>query len=701
MKHAMCVRGPSVRIPMPSSFGTFAPLRLCVRFRFACPQLHCIALCSWSSFRMALSAADLAKARTLLMHGRYEEAAEIYKPHRLPIPKPRSVWPPARKPKAKRPRRKNRSSRWPKSTPTFKPNLPGWPFSAAITKRPAAVPQRALKLAATAPLAIYIKAELARTSGRIEEAERGYHRLIEFYNNHEVKKPMRSAGSAAPPRNTPAGTASATSSTSSSTNCIQALEVGRRLLARALRGRLAVHGEIQSGRRRQGVPGGIGDQSPARPEVHAAMAQLAMEDYHLEQAEASLRRAMEINPNLPEVWETKADVAWLNDETDAALRLLREKLLPLNPRTSRAGRVAACYLAIDATAIQARRAGEDGSVPASRRFDDLVGEVVKRNPHAGEFYTALAEMLQVRHKHSAAEKYFREAIRVLPRQPQPHAGLGLLLMRLGREAEARKTLQAAFDADPFHVRVKNSLDVLDVVDAMQTRRTPHFIIRYDAADSRLVPYLAPHLEKVYAELQQEFGYAPPRPTPVEVFNESQGQSGHSWFSADDRPAVPGHGRRQHRADRGAGLAGGNAAPRRLRLGPHAQARNDPRLQPAATGYNIPHWLTEGLAVYNEDPAGPYRWVLILRRRAAAGTLMNLDNVNAGFARAMEGDDCFGLLPERALRGVHALAGRGQRAQKDCGGLFRDALDGRGSPASVRQDQGRFRAGLRGLSEKAD
>jgi tetratricopeptide (TPR) repeat protein len=58
-----------------------------------------------------------------------------------------------------------------------------------------------------------------------------------------------------------------------------------------------------------------------------------------------------------------------------------------------------------------------------------------------------------------------------------------------------------------------------------------------------------------------------------------------------------------------------------------------------TDYNIPHWFTEGLAVYNEKIPRPYRWTLLLRRRAAAGTLMNLETVNAGFARAMSGDDC--------------------------------------------------------------
>ena len=140
-------------------------------------------------------------------------------------------------------------------------------------------------------------------------------------------------------------------------------------------------------------------------------------------------------------------------------------------------------------------------------------------------------MLEVRNKHAAAERYFREAIRLLPRQPEPHAGLGLLLMRMGREADARTLLKEAFDADPFHVRVKNSLDVLDVLDAMQTARTPHFVIKYDKADARLIPYLARHLETVYGEIRQQFGYEPPGPTLVEIFNEAQGQSGHAWFSA--------------------------------------------------------------------------------------------------------------------------------------------------------------------------
>jgi tetratricopeptide (TPR) repeat protein len=249
-------------------------------------------------------------------------------------------------------------------------------------------------------------------------------------------------------------------------------------------------------------------------------------------------------------------------------------------------------------------------------------------------------MLEVRNKQAAAERYYRESIRLLPRQPEPHAGLGLLLMRMGREADARTTLKEAFEADPFHVRVKNSLDVLDVVDAMQSKATPHFVIKYEKADARLIPYVARHLEIVYGELREQFGYAPPGPTLVEVFSAAQGQSGHAWFSArmvglpflgtvaaSTGPVVA-------LVSPGETQTHGNFAWARTLKHEMTHVFN---LQ--QTAYNIPHWFTEGLAVNNENIPLPYRWTVLLRRRAAADTLMNLDTVNAGFARAMDGDEC--------------------------------------------------------------
>jgi cellulose synthase operon protein C len=600
------------------------------------------------------SAVDLAKVRTLLMHGRFEEAAEIYQPQSAADQQAALGLAACQEAQGKTEAAVKTLRPLAEKHAEVQAQLARLAFEHGDYEEARHRVDATLTLAAEQSLGLYIKAELARSSGRLEEAERGYHRLVEFYNNHDVKKPdaLRWIGRAA------AQYARWNRLSDQFDFLVNELypealkldadywpahfEAGRLFMEKYNRADAAKEFQLAL------------EINPRAAEVHAAMAELAMEDFHLEQAEASLRRALEINPKLPEAWQIKVDVAWLNDDTNEALRLLREKLLPLNPLDeSTLGRIAACYLVLDATDIPTRSASEGASVAqtpslalrvgilrSSRRFDDLVTEVTKRNPHAGEFYETLADMLQVRHKHAAAERYFREAIRVLPRQPEPHAGLGLLLMRLGREAEARKTLQEAFDADPFHVRVKNSLEVLDVVDAMRSRRTPHFIIKYDAADARLVPYLAPHLEKIHAELQQEFGYAPPEPTPVEVFNESQGQSGHSWFSARMvglpflGTVAASTGQIVAMVSPGETQVHGNYAWARTLKHEMTHVFN---LQ--QTNYHIPHWFTEGLAVYNEKIPRPYRWVVLLRRRAAAGTLLNLDNINAGFARAMEGDDC--------------------------------------------------------------
>jgi tetratricopeptide (TPR) repeat protein len=575
---------------------------------------------------IAARAADLTKARTLLMHGRYEEAAEIYKPQSATDATAALGLAACLEAQGKISAAEKKLKPLADKHADVQAQLARLAFDRGNYDEARRRVDETIKLAAEHPLGLFIKAELARTSGHIEEAERGYHRLIEFYNNHDVKNPEalywigRAAAQYARWNRLSDQFDFLVNDLYPNAVKLDAdfwpahYEAGRLFMEKYNRADAAkeFHAALEI--------------NPRAAEVHAALARLAMEDFHLEQAEASLHRAEEINPHLPEVWRMKADIAWLNDDTGESLRLLREKLLPLNPRDEATlGRIAACYLVRDAGA---------------RQLTDLVADAAKHNPNCGEFYTELADMLQVRHKHAAAEKYFREAIRVLPKQPDAYAGLGMLLMRVGREAEARKTLQEAFNADPFHVRVKNSLDVLDVVDTMRTHRTPHFIIKYDAADARLVPYLAPHLEKVYEELQREFGYAPPEPTPVEVFNEANGQSGHSWFSSR-MVGLPFLGTVAASTGRIVAIVspgeteihGGYAWARTLK---HEMTHVFNLQQ---TGFNIPHWLTEGLAVYNEKIPRPYRWVTLLRKRAAAGTLMNLDNINAGFTRAMSGDEC--------------------------------------------------------------
>src|SRR5207302_11289953 len=112
---------------------------------------------------------------------------------------------------------------------------------------------------------------------------------------------------------------------------------------------------------------------------------------------------------------------------------------------------------------------------------DLVKEVEAHNTKPAVFYHELAERLEERRFFPDAVKYFHLSAQLQP-LPYAHNALGLLYMRQGREDEARKVLDKAFDADPFNIRVHNTLKVLDHLDKYSTLKTEHFHLRYDPAN---------------------------------------------------------------------------------------------------------------------------------------------------------------------------------------------------------------------------
>ena len=77
---------------------------------------------------------------------------------------------------------------WPKKRPELQAELARLAFERGDLKEAAARADAALTLDDQQLLARWIRAELDRTAGRLDEAERGYHWLVEFYNDHEVKQ---------------------------------------------------------------------------------------------------------------------------------------------------------------------------------------------------------------------------------------------------------------------------------------------------------------------------------------------------------------------------------------------------------------------------------------------------------------------------------------------------------------------------------
>lgn len=424
--------------------------------------------------------------------------------------------------------------------------------------------------------------------------------------------------------------------------------------------------------------------------VHAAMAVVALQNRDVEKAKASVGRALEIDPGLLDGWLVRADLLWANFQVDEAEALLREKALPLCPPSEATlGRLAACYVL----------AG--GLDKAGSRYAKLVAEVHARNPRAGEFYFTLGEWLEARSKSALAERMYREAMRRMPQLAGPQSELGLLYMRAGREAEARKVLAEAFEADPFNVRVNNTLEVLDVLDGMETLETTHLVLRFSREEDKLLArHAAERLDPIYAALCAQFGYTPPGKPLLEIFNHAKGADGHQWFSTrlvglpyvgtvaastghivamvspNDRAVKPYHW---------------------LRVMKHELVHVITLQQ---TGFNCPHWFTEALAVWSEDLPRPQEWNEILVRRARRGKLFDLETINFGFIRPHSSDDWALAYCQSELYLEYMLRDHGQEVVRK---LLAAYAEGLSTPEAIRRVCGapveEFERGYRRYVEK--
>ncbi len=352
--------------------------------------------------------------------------------------------------------------------------------------------------------------------------------------------------------------------------------------------------------------------NPNAAEALVGKGRAALQKYEIKDAERFADRALRINPNLPEALQLRADLHLATGNVAKAVAEL-ERARQVNPRDEATqGRIATCLF------LQHK----------NDELQKLIQEVEGRDPKAGLFYLTLAKQLEERRRYDQAEKYYRKSAELWPMVPWARDSLGLLYMRLGREAEARPILDKAFQADSFNVRVANTLKVLRHLDKYETIKTPHFELRFDPARDRvLARYMAKYLETIHADLTQKFQYSLPGPILVEVFNNHEMFSGRTVALPDLHTIGACTGRMVAMVSpRGKDIRRPFNWARVLR---HEMVHIFNLEQ---THFQVPHWFTEGLAVSNEGFPRPQEWNQLLLKRVPAGELMTLDTIDLGFIR---------------------------------------------------------------------
>ena len=368
--------------------------------------------------------------------------------------------------------------------------------------------------------------------------------------------------------------------------------------------------------------------NPRAASVYAALGQLAVQRYELAKARQAAEHALKINPHLVVAHQVLADIEMANFRVDAALKHL-ETARRINPREETTlGRIAAAWIARDGWPK-----ANNTDAPLNR----LLNEVNEYNPRAGQFYLTAGVRLEERRKFAAAERMLREAIERMPQIVGARAALGMMSMRLGREDEARRLLETAFEIDPFNVRVNNMLQVLDVLSGYETIETKHFLVRFDPRQRILARHVGAYLEEVYPQLCGWLGHEPKNKTLFEIFGRARNTGAHGWFSAR-MIGLPYVGTVAACAGRMVAMASPNDMEEKFNWARVLKHEFVHVINLEQTNDNVPHWFTEALAVWNEGYPRPEEWQRVLARRHAAGRLFNLETINLGFIRPQSSED---------------------------------------------------------------
>lgn len=354
--------------------------------------------------------------------------------------------------------------------------------------------------------------------------------------------------------------------------------------------------------------------NPKATEATVGKGLIALERMDFAEAERQADLALKVNPVHTAALRLKADVRFAEGDAAGAQKLLHAaKALNARDESTLTRLAALRHFAGDAPGFAA-----------------VAKEVEAFDSKPAQFYTDLGTILSDARQFVKAAECYEKAAALRPALPGAKAGLGLLLYMQGREPEALATLKAAMKADPFNVKVDNALKVLEELAEYATTETPHFVIRFDKKNDKvLAAFLADVLEETYAELAKQYSFAPPGKILVEVFARRQMFSGRIALL----PGLPG------------AVQGASTGPLIALPSPRADgavraynwavvARHEltHAFNLLQTSHRAPVWLTEGLAVRAENSKRFGTVAPLLRDRLAAGTTFDLDTIPRAYKR---------------------------------------------------------------------
>jgi cellulose synthase operon protein C len=228
-----------------------------------------------------------------------------------------------------------------------------------------------------------------------------------------------------------------------------------------------------------------------------------------------------------------------------------------------------------------------------------IDRILKINPAYGEAYSMAGHFFFINRRYDEELQVYRKALELNPRLWEARAQLGVSLMQLGYDTEAREQLEQCFYAKYASLEVKNSLRLLDSYKDFVTFKTPTTILRLHKKEADLLrPYVEAELKRDIAEYSEKYHMTLKGPVQVEVYPD------HEDFAVRTA-GMPGLGALGVTFNRVIAMdSPSGRPPGSFHWASTLRHEMSHVFVLEATGSRVPRWFTEGLAVYEETAAAP-------------------------------------------------------------------------------------------------
>ncbi len=352
--------------------------------------------------------------------------------------------------------------------------------------------------------------------------------------------------------------------------------------------------------------------SPKDADLRVKWGRFFLERYNGGDAGQLFTEALQMKPNYApallglalvanETFQGKAlELAQKALEADPKLVETREfmgrlKLEDSDPKGAVAEADAALQLSPGAKDALALRAAVE--LLADRSPKQWEAKIAAEDPHYGRGYETIAHFLVLNRRYDEGIEYYKKAVVADPHLDSAYSNLGINLMRMGREADARQALETAFNHGWKDNATVNSLRLMDSYKNFKTFETPTTILRLHKKEADVLhPYFETEMKRAMAAYDKKYQMHLPFPVQVEVYPD------HEDFAVRTM-GMPGLG--------ALGVTFGGVvamdSPSGRRPGEFHWASTlwhemSHVYVLTATKFRVPRWFTEGVAVHEETAA---------------------------------------------------------------------------------------------------